>query len=101
MIHIREGECNQCGECCKDIAEFMLDLSTRWCRYLEETTGVYICLITENKFSEMISKPEWVSEKDYEYWLIECKSYPNPNDSSHCPPIHELPEKCNYRIVEQ
>jgi hypothetical protein len=33
------------------------------------------------------------------YFFEQCLPYPCPTEEAHTPPIHELPDKCGYRMV--
>ena len=70
-------------------AQFMLDEKTGHCRYLEPDGS---CQIRND--------PTGVPKKHLQYWIEECKPYPNPEDPAHTPPRHELLECCGYRLVE-
>jgi len=100
---IREGECNQCGECCKTLVSewFMTGYNpvrgprTLGCLYLSELPdGRYECLIRSGEIDL-----DGLSEQVREYYLQECLDYPSPDNPAHCPPRHELLEGCGYRMV--
>ena len=100
---IREGECDDCGECCKTLVStwFMTGYDrergprTTGCIYLEEQPdGSYECLIRSREIDF-----NGLSQQVREYYLRECIEYPDPNDPGHCPPRHHLPEKCGYRLI--
>lgn len=100
MNWIRTGECNQCGQCClKMKASHMLN-EKGVCKYLSYDGEVYICLITTAKFSYVAVDEGSIPKQDYDYWFNECRPYPNPDDESHTPPAHTLPQMCSYRMVE-
>jgi len=68
---------------------------TTGCIYLEEQSdGRYKCLIKAGEIDF-----DGLSENVRKYYLRECLPYPNPDDPAHCPPRHELPEGCGYRMV--
>ena len=101
-VWIREGECNQCGECCKTLVSlwFMTGYNreigprTLGCLYLSERPdGRYDCLIKSGEFDF-----NSLSKQVREYYLRECLNYPNPDDPAHCPPRHDLLEGCGHRM---
>ena len=121
----REGICNQCGECCYAIANFMRVLDTTMtprpktgqyrCKFLKQQDSIFICEITAGLFSgekhgsikigsNYKRKPngdlQEITQEMYDYWLNECKSFPNPNDPAHCPPAYNLPSTCGFTMVE-
>ena len=49
-------------------------------------------------YDEPEAMREAIPEEDYAYWQNNCKPYPDPQDPSHRPPRHELPEACTYEI---
>lgn len=102
---MREGECNQCGECCKEVMAgssegFMLD-ETGVCKYLSLDGEIYICLITAGKFETPAAKEPEIPQEDYDYWLAECQPYPDPNNEDHLSPNYELPTTCSFRMVKK
>lgn len=102
MSWIREGTCNQCGECCKAgaIAQFMLNLTRKACKYLIKSGDIYNCEITAGKFAnpEVLAIKELIPKEDFDYWLVECKPYPDPSKEEHTLPVHTLPSKCSYTL---
>ena len=103
MSYVRTGSCNQCGECCKLLANpLMVSKTTGLCRFLEkESSSTYKCKIREwvNKYG--LNRPVGVTDKQFEYWKVECQPYPDPEDESHIPPRHHLPDGCTFRLVRK
>lgn len=73
------------------------------CKYLEEhPDGTYDCRITDGLFrgdAKLI--PPSIPHIDYNYWIMECRTYPNPENEDHCPPLHKLPSECMFRMVKK
>jgi hypothetical protein len=84
---------------------------------------IYICEITKGLFkgnkvrsvkvgTEYTRKPngdlQEITQEMYDYWLNECKPFPNPQDSAHQPRddvkdgeyrTWSLPDKCGYEVI--
>jgi len=66
------------------------------CRFLQKASDdKYECSIKTGKISW-----EKLSENVKNYYLTQCLPYPDPDDPAHCPPVHQLPKRCGFRIVE-
>ena len=73
------------------------------CIYLEKTGDIYVCKIQASaKFGDFtrVRRPSWVPKIHWEYWLRECKPYPDPDSDAHVPPVHQLLEGCGFRMVK-
>jgi len=100
MPWLRMGECNQCGECCKQVSHHLFtpnmdpNSPTRQfgCVYLEGKDSKYRCLIMEGDIDKGI-----LSEEQRQWFKEDCELFPNPEDEGHRPP-YKLPDKCGYRI---
>ena len=95
MPWVREGECSQCGQCCIEEMQWKPMLNEKGiCLYLESKGDGYICKIQAN----LVSLQD-IPKEHYEYWLNECKGYPDPTRPAHTPDRrHHLPENCTYKI---
>lgn len=102
-----EGSCKQCGECCKKLMRKpnmlthpggSMDASV-WCKYLFEENGKWLCEIRQAYEGEDTEFIEMIPQLDREYYLEECKDYPDPEKPAHVPPLHKLLEGCGFRIV--
>ncbi len=91
-----------CGECCQTLVSiwFMTGYpeagtETRQygCIYLEEDGDDYKCLI-------MTEEIPWedLSENVQQYYVNQCRDYPNPEDAGQCPPRHTLCGMCTCTI---
>lgn len=102
-----EGSCKQCGECCKTLMRmsYMLrrpdasDDPDNWCAYLFEKDGKWWCEIRQAYDEGDTELIEMLPRLVREYFLEECKDYPDPEKPAHVPPRHELLEGCGFRIV--
>lgn len=101
---IRQGACIRCGKCCKTLVSewFMTGYDpvkgprTTGCIYLEERPdGRYDCLIRSGEIDF-----DGLSPQVRGYYRRECLDYPNSENLAHCPPRHELPEGCGFKIEE-
>lgn len=97
---IVEGDCSRCGDCCKPQvmnAAFMLNDKEDGCKYLTFDGGTMTCTITEGKHDDPpAEKPDGVPQDDYDYYLAECKPYPEPQYH----PDKRLPTNCSLNFKE-
>lgn len=125
MSYMRSGSCIMCGECCYGVARFMqvydVDLPSRpktgqWkCKFLKKNVNLFICEITKGLFSADKSGSvkvgteykrkrngdlQEITQEIYDYWLLECQSFPDPLKLAHCPPKYVLPVSCGFTLVE-
>jgi len=72
------------------VALFMQDINTGYCKYL----------LSDNQCGIKSSRIKDIPQRDLEYWKRECISYPNPDNSAHVPPVHELLPSCGFKMNE-
>lgn len=99
----REGYCCRCGECCGPPVvqkSYMLSKITGRCKYLEFETledgsAIAICQIKASQTDlENTIKPDFIPEREFNYWVKYCRRYPSDGDFGH----HLMPS-CTYRQI--
>jgi hypothetical protein len=93
----REGACNHCGDCCRHVAAFMRG-PRDICRYaILQEDGTYRCRIRDE--THALQKPRGIPTEHFVYWFSQCVPYPDPQDPAHCPPRHQLPARCGFKLI--
>lgn len=83
------------------------------CRFLKKKGNKHICEITDRLFNDKISvnigaelirnpsgKLLQITQKQHDYWLNQCRPYPDSSDPGHCPPRHFLIVGCGFRLTK-
>lgn len=78
-------------------AAFMLNDKEDACKYLTFDQGMMTCTITGGRHDDPPElKPGGVPQEDYDYYLAECKPYPDPKYH----PEKKLPPNCTLELKE-
>ena len=69
------------------------------CKYLSEEDGRYTCEIQDAVEKNDHDFLAVIPTLEYEYWLENCKDYPNVNNVAHLPPRHYLLDGCGFKAI--
>lgn len=69
-----------------------------WCAYLFEEGNKWLCEIRQAYDEGDTEFIEMLPDRVREYYLRECKDYPDPEKPAHMPPRYKLLDGCGFRV---
>ncbi len=79
-LYVKEGSCNNCGECCK-IVDFRMRVNnskTGFCKHAYQKDDKWHCQVRDN-----IVKLNTLPKFEKDYYNNECLTFPDEEDDKH------------------